>query len=677
MDARKVTLWDLLDGNKKYRVPPYQRRYAWQKIDWDRLWEHVLIQYGAETDQSEERAPHFFGSVVLQPQPDMSAGISGAEIIDGQQRLVTTALLLMAMRDFATDEEEVQLTEECLLNLQRKGDERLKLQLGRYDHDDYVSIMDGEGHKVQGLLGAGYRWFLNEVERLQRRNPKQFNFSALRKVVTTRLEVVRIQADDTDNAHRIFQTLNSTGRSLTQSDLIRNHFFMVLGPLAEKAYEDHWAPMEDRLEDDLEPFFLHYLVAHGRHNTTRDTIYQNYQMTLTEIESKPDKVLAELKLISSHSKSYLKIIDPSQEKNALLRKALNRFQEWGTTHQRPLLLRAQILADAGKITKQQAAKACHYIESYLVRRLLAGLFTNNLNRNFSSVAGRLHKAEKDFTSKLLVELSRKAMDWPSDEDLSEEAESREFYWSQKRRQQRFILQALAESLAGKEIPDWEAAEYSIEHVLPQTLTDQWLEMLRKGGATDPHQVHYDLKDTLGNLTLTAHNPELSNHPLERKQQIFNDSGLKMNRTIAKTKSWGEKEIRKRSRDLYELACELWQAPQELEEDTSELFLSKLQTILEGLEGETWTTFEDLASVLSCEVLTLRQLVIDSEQLPNRDFILGEDGSVDVDLPWVAKGVGDFFDRMVSAGIVGPEKDKNAPKTKRLDLDQLLSSQGPV
>ena len=151
----------------------------------------------------------------------------------------------------------------------------------------------------------------------------------------------------------------------------------------------------------------------------------------------------------------------------------------------------------------------------------------------------------------------------------------------------------------------------------------------------------------------------------------------MNRTIAKTKSWGEKEIRKRSRDLYELACELWQAPQELEEDTSELFLSKLQTILEGLEGETWTTFEDLASVLSCEVLTLRQLVIDSEQLPNRDFILGEDGSVDVDLPWVAKGVGDFFDRMVSAGIVGPEKDKNAPKTKRLDLDQLLSSQGPV
>jgi len=445
MDARKVTLWDLLDGNKKYRVPPYQRRYAWQKIDWDRLWEHVLIQYGAETDQSEERAPHFFGSVVLQPQPDMSAGISGAEIIDGQQRLVTTALLLMAMRDFATDEEEVQLTEECLLNLQRKGDERLKLQLGRYDHDDYVSIMDGEGHKVQGLLGAGYRWFLNEVERLQRRNPKQFNFSALRKVVTTRLEVVRIQADDTDNAHRIFQTLNSTGRSLTQSDLIRNHFFMVLGPLAEKAYEDHWAPMEDRLEDDLEPFFLHYLVAHGRHNTTRDTIYQNYQMTLTEIESKPDKVLAELKLISSHSKSYLKIIDPSQEKNALLRKALNRFQEWGTTHQRPLLLRAQILADAGKITKQQAAKACHYIESYLVRRLLAGLFTNNLNRNFSSVAGRLHKAEKDFTSKLLVELSRKAMDWPSDEDLSEEAESREFYWSQKRRQQRFILQALAET----------------------------------------------------------------------------------------------------------------------------------------------------------------------------------------------------------------------------------------
>jgi len=677
MDARKVTLWDLLDGNKTYRIPPYQRRYAWQKADWERLWEHLLRQYEVATGQRQDRAPHFFGSVVLQPRPDMGAGTAVAEIIDGQQRLVTTALLLAAMRDFSSDEEEIQLTEECLFNLQRKGDERLKLQLGRYDHDNFVSIVEGEGPKVQGLLGAGYRWFLNEIERLHRRDPKRFNFSALRKAVTIRLEVVRIQAEDMDNCHRIFQTLNSTGRSLSQSDLIRNHFFMVLGPQAEKAYTDHWAPMEDRLEDDLEPFFLHYLVAHGRHNTTRDTIYQNYQMTLTDLESKPDKVLAELKSISSHSKSYLKIIDPAQERNAVLKKALSRFQEWGTTHQRPLLLRAQILADTGKITKPQAARACHYIESYLVRRLLCGLFTNNLNRNFSSVAGRLHEVEKDFTPKLLVELSQKAMGWPSDEALNEEAESLEFYWTQQRRQQRFVLQALAERLAGKEIPDWEAADYTIEHVLPQTLTDEWVEMLRSGGATDPHQTHHELKDTLGNLTLTAYNPELSNYPLERKQGIFKDSGLKMNQTIAKTKLWGEKEICKRSRDLYALATELWQAPQKLEENTTELLLSRLEAILEGLEGDTWTSFEDLASVLNCEVQALRQLVIDSEQLPNRDFILREDGSLDVDLPWVARGVNDFVDRLVSAGIVGAEKNKNAPKAKRLDLDQVLAIQESV
>ena len=194
MDARLVTLWDLLDGNKKYRVPTYQRRYAWQKLDWTRLWEHVLIQYEAETAQRKERAPHFFGSVVLQPRPDMGAGTSGAEIIDGQQRLITTALLLVAMRDFSKDEEEKQLTEECILNLQRKGDERLKLQLGRYDHDNYVSITGGEGREVKGLLGAGYRWFLNEIERLQKRDPKRFNFSALRKTVTHRLEIVQIQA---------------------------------------------------------------------------------------------------------------------------------------------------------------------------------------------------------------------------------------------------------------------------------------------------------------------------------------------------------------------------------------------------------------------------------------------------------------------------------------------------
>jgi hypothetical protein len=200
-------------------------------------------------------------------------------------------------------------------------------------------------------------------------------------------------------------------------------------------------------------------------------------------------------------------------------------------------------------------------------------------------------------------------------------------------------------------------------------------MLRAGGATDPHQAHYELKDTLGNLTLTAYNPELSNHPLERKQGIFNDSGLKMNQTIAKTKSWGEREIRKRSRNLYALATELWQAPQKLEEDTAEMLLSQLEAILEGLEENTWTSFEDLASALNCEVHTLRQLVIDSEHLPNRDFILREDGSFDVDLPWVAKGVNDFIDRLVSAGIVGAEKNKNAPKANRLDLDQVLSGQG--
>ena len=241
------------------------------------------------------------------------------------------------------------------------------------------------------------------------------------------------------------------------------------------------------------------------------------------------------------------------EQSDALRTAIRRLNRWGATTIYPFLLNIYRDCDEGRLDEQGLLRVLDMVESYLVRRLFANVPTNALNRIFI----RLYRQLPDTAS--IVDATAQALSapglrWPTDAEVTESVLSYPLYLDSRPEQRKLILERLEEDFDDKEMLDFKAVQ--IEHVMPQTLTNDWRELL--GDRADDK--HRRLLHTLGNLTLTGHNPELSNHPYERKQQLYEKSRIAMNKEVADTPSWGEEEIIERARRLGERAVRIWLPP---------------------------------------------------------------------------------------------------------------------
>ena len=223
----------------------------------------------------------------------------------------------------------------------------------------------------------------------------------------------------------------------------------------------------------------------------------------------------------------------------------------------PLLLHIYAEVDACRATGEQAESCLEAIESFIVRRYLVDVPTNVLNRLFIAVIGNLPPGEPIDVA-LGRELSRDKR-WPDDDRVRDGVATVHYYSNGRAHQQRLVLQRLESYLRAEVDLDFDSAKLSIEHVLPQTLSDGWKKQLVDAGH-DPREVFERVGHTLGNLTLTAWNSKLSNQMFERKQEILQDSDLKLNEHLAKASQWGVEEIQKRSEVLADAANALWSAP---------------------------------------------------------------------------------------------------------------------
>jgi alkylated DNA nucleotide flippase Atl1 len=636
VQVRETNLKQLVQGEKQFRVPLWQRQYTWRIADHRLLWRDILEQYSRSSDEADAtRSGHFLGSIVLSPAPFAASGVASYLIVDGQQRLTTLMLLLCAIRDAAagSDPQAIERYDELyLINKFQQGTDRFRLIPTQADRTSFFACIGRTAEAGgQDPIGQAYRFFRAHVELLGPFD-EPLDLKRLTTVVVERLAVVDITTGAGDNAHRIFQSLNATGVNLTQADLLRNLIFMLLPTRAGVVYDEVWRPMERLIGfGNLEGLARVDLQRRGI-DVAVDEVFRRHQDRLEAMAGGQQAIEEAVRDLALRARHYKRIIDPAQEPDHDLRSGLLRLRRWGAQTSHPVLMAAYDLRERGLLSIEGMRDVTSYLESFLVRRQIAGTSTNALNRLFVQIVEHLPQDET-FPGALRRELSQPRRYWPTDDQLREAIRTRPFYLTGRGPQRTLILERLEQSFEHPEHVDFDTAALTIEHVMPQALSQEWRDHL-SGMGQDPDEVHQTLAHTLGNLTLTAFNGTLSNNPFERKRQIYDGSHLELNRLLALHDAWGRNEILQRSDELAERAITIWPGPLPGAVDRANGFdWRRINAAIAVIPRGRWTTYGDLAQLGGTAAMPVGQHVANCPLLENAYRVLGADGKPRPDFRW--------------------------------------------
>jgi len=545
MQASETTIRKLIEGSKQYVVPLFQRPYSWNQKHWSTLWQDVLDL----VDDSSAR-PHFFGSTVTAPARSVPQGVGKWLLIDGQQRLTTTQLFLAALRDAATHVGAQSLAQkiegQSLLTAYEVDDEQLKVLPTQGDREAFRAIVR---HKtpLPSRLTDCYDFFLS---RLKTRKGLSAEFlEAVYLVVVDRLSLVGITCEEQDNPHLIFESLNAKGEKLTPADLIRNFLLMRIHVDQQLAvFDQSWRPIQEALADQLTEFVRHYLMKEGKIIKSADIYFELKDRLSSATPDQPKQLLADL---HRHGMHYARFINPAKyETDHDIATSLNRLRVIEATVAYPLLLRVFDAVHQGSLTRAQLLQVLNILESFLIRRSVCGYPSNQLRKIFPPIFDAVGGSGESFVAGVREQLGGKRS--PDDKTFANALRTQPLYATGKRGMRlRIILERLEESFEHKEPADLSIAQ--IEHVMPQTLTPEWVEEL----GDDAQEHHARLLHTLGNLTLTGYNPDLSNRPYCEKRPLLRNSHFELNRHFDQVEHWTPAAIEDRARSIAERALTIW------------------------------------------------------------------------------------------------------------------------
>ncbi|MEU1940902.1 DUF262 domain-containing protein [Streptomyces sp. NPDC020125] len=658
MQAKETLLADLVQGRaQQFQVPLYQRTYSWTEKHLKQLWSDILEQ--AELLETGGKAStHFLGSVVLAPSPQNEATFPRWLVVDGQQRLTTLALALAAIRDHiveAQPDEAERIDEEYLINKRKSGNDYFRLLPTQADRPKFAAHIRSAvtDQAAGGGVATAYGFFRRKLVEAEDPAAPQDVFR-IEQAITSRLTLVAVTAERGDNVHRIFESLNNTGLKLSQADLLRNYLFMRLPTRGEHVYETYWLPLQNSLSnDELEQLMWLQLVLDGDDRVRRQDLYTAQQQRFEHGEVGEPEIEAYIKELHRHGTLFRRMLHPEEEPDASVRAHLHRLDAWQAQVTYPALMLLLDRRERGELDSPATARAMSYIESFLVRRMICRVPTNNLNRICQAMPGQL-PLDVPVDQGLHQLLSADNRFWPDDDELREKARTAPFYQYGRWNQRRMVLERLEESFEHPEPVDFAAAQLTIEHVMPQSPGDEWLEMLKEDAADSEsaEDLHARLQHTLGNLTLTAVNSELSNHPFERKQGLLQGSHLEMNHRIAATERWGAAEILARADDLAERAIGLWPAPLRgvgRAERSRDWHLA--HQVLAALPHGTWTSYGDLAAFLGSGAQAVGNHLANTPGIANAYRVLNSDGKVSDGFRWAPQDTGaDIRARLAADGI---------------------------
>ena len=545
MRANDGSFLRLLDGTKQFTLPIFQRRYSWGKTQCEQLWNDVL-----RVGESENIQSHFLGSIVS--IGDGSPTVPEFRVIDGQQRLTTLSLLLSAigraieMKQFDIPIDRSRLEGYFLFNEREDGARRYKQRLTKHDDRTYKQLLDdGQATDNTSLLVENYRFFENKLNHAD----LKVVYDGIQKLV-----IVDIALDSgSDNPQLIFESLNSTGLSLSQADLIRN--YMLMGQeskFQDRLYETYWFPMEQSFGEEyirrFDLFIRDYLTLKTRLIPNKTKVYESFKRYVDE-KRQPEALETVIKEIVRYSEHYVCIV-LLEEPDQTLCGCFEDIRTLGVEVVYPFLLGVYEDYKQGQLGKGEVIKILGLVESYLFRRAICDLQTQGLNRTFAGLIGRIDKEDYLHSLKIILSASIGTQRFPSDNDFRREFLTKDVY---NLRVRNYLLRKLENHDRKEPI---RVDDYTIEHVMPQTLTDEWREELGENW----NEVHEKYLHTVGNLTLTGYNSEFSNSTFIEKQCMeggFLDSPLRLNTSLRELERWNESAIVKRAEILTEKACEIW------------------------------------------------------------------------------------------------------------------------
>jgi uncharacterized protein with ParB-like and HNH nuclease domain/predicted transport protein len=563
MKAVDANLLDLLKVTNQFEVPIYQRAYAWGLPECEQLWKDIVRAGGSAT-----LGAHFTGSVVY---VDKAAGPNTNQaaslIIDGQQRVTTVSLILAALAarldDAEPGEQEPlegfspeEIRVSYLVNRFKTDDRRYKLLLSQSDRDAFKAVVDKEeppaGTVSRVLANADYF-------------RAKFEDSTLDVAVICRglsmLQIVDVKLLlGVDHPQLVFEAMNSTGKKLSQADLIRNFVLMDL-PAEEqnKLWKAYWRPMELDFADAssdrrFDEFVRHYLTVVTGNIPRVDDIYDAFKEYAAVRVGGGESIEAIVTELREYSKRYCAIA-LGKELDPTLRSALDDLAHIRADVVYPFLLEIYTDYNLQGLTREEVIDIVHMVTSYVLRRGVVGLATNSLNTTFQTFSRALRKDRYLESVKAHFMRMQGYRAFPSDLEFEEKLMSFDAYHFKRRS---YFFRML-ENVGRKEsVP---TDEYTIEHILPQNedLRPEWREAL----GPDWQDVQAKYLHTLGNLTLTGYNSEYSDRPFAEKREMtggFRESPLRLNNGLGQVESWNETSIRERAARLAEEALKIWTRP---------------------------------------------------------------------------------------------------------------------
>ena len=558
--AAKMT--SFMEGaDKRFVIPVYQRKYDWREENCFQLYNDL------KRIITDQRGSHFFGSIVSSVVPNGSK--IEYHIIDGQQRLTTVSLLLLAISNLISEgkisPQENRLNEQIkqrfLISPWAEEDDRIKLRPVKGDCDALAKLFgDAEDYDRSSNLTINYDFFCRMI--LKEEISVDDLFAAIGK-----LEIISITLDPGDNAQLIFESLNSTGLALTEGDKIRNYILMGLSPHEQNSFFDtYWLKIEKCTAGDVSGFVRDYLSIKKQLTPTINNVYRDFKAYADEVCLPIETLLTDL---LRYARLYEKLLTcESGLHDKKLDDCLYRMKRLDIVVTRPFLMEVLRLNQDGKLSSQDVLNILLVIENYLFRRNICEVPTNALNKIFLNLNKEIlrydNTADRYVEKFIYALLSKKESGrFPDDEEFTRALSAKQVYLM--RGKYKTYLFERYENFGTIETKDvythLDNNTYTIEHIMPQHLSPAWTEAL----GPNHSEIHATWLHRLANLTLTGYNPSLSNRSFQEKRDAeeggYKASGLKMNQKIATKDAWTLAELEERNADMLALAMKIWAYPQ--------------------------------------------------------------------------------------------------------------------
>lgn len=565
MKAEEINLDTFLASQKtQFVIPVYQRNYDWSENECKQLLFDIL-----EVGYNNEIPSHFIGSIVYVHDGVFSASrMKDLTIIDGQQRLTTINLIYLVIYKLVKELNDQYLANDILhgylINKFSNSDEKLKL-VSTDDNNKALKFLlrndPNEEFNTFSRIIYNFNYFKDKI------NVENYKIvlDGLAKIMIIDISLDRFK----DNPQRIFESLNSTGLELSQSDLIRNYILMGLDRNSQnRVYENYWEIIENLTKDEstniskLSDFIRDFLTSENKNIPNKNKVYIEFKNKYNNLTN--DSLDLLLGNIKSLSKNYNKLVNPKNEPDKDIRLHLEYINRLEINVVYPFLMKVYDDYNINFIDKKTFISILELIQSFVWRRFIVGLATNALNKVFMNLYDKLDKNNYLLSIQRAILSKSGTQKFPRNQEVINALKEKDLY-NIKSKNRLYLLERL-ENFENKEPVNIENnPDITIEHIFPQNPDSNWKTEL---GEIEYNFIKENYLNTISNITLSGNNGKLSNRLFKEKrdmnidnlEQGYKFSRLWLNRHIAEFENWNRDNIEKRFEIISERFLNVWSIP---------------------------------------------------------------------------------------------------------------------